>query len=71
MKDKLQIFVGGDQPYRHDMIYLQAGDVMTFLAEATRSGDEWLQDFADDKIALSRDLYDVLMAYKHYHRDTA
>lgn len=71
MKNKLQIFVAEENQFQNDMIYLRAGDVMAFLAEATRTGDEWLQDFADDRIGLSRDLYDVLMAYRYYNRDAA
>ncbi|MCR9119981.1 MAG: hypothetical protein NXI22_23845 [bacterium] len=74
MKDKLRIFVADNTPLPQvadDMVRLKAGDVITFLAEASRGGDAWLKDFEDDQIALSRDLYDVLMAYRYYHRESA
>lgn len=46
-------------------------DVLPLLADAVRSERTWLQDFADDEVTISMDLYEVLLAYKHYRRPSA
>ena len=51
-----------------DRVTVQLGDICELLAEAHQSGRTWLQDFADDEITVSSDLYDVLMAYR-FHRN--
>lgn len=43
-------------------------DVFPLLADAVRSERTWLQDFAEDEITISSDLYEVLLAYQHYCR---
>ena len=39
------------------------GDVLPILADALETHRLWLRDFEDDKITLSTDLYEVLLAY--------
>jgi hypothetical protein len=46
-------------------------EVFPLLADAVRSERTWLQDFADDEIAISTDLYEVILAYQHYRRPSA
>jgi hypothetical protein len=40
------------------------GEVLPALADAVRSRRAWVKDFEDDKITLSADLYEVLLAYR-------
>ena len=47
------------------------GEVFPLLADAVRGDRAWLDDFADDEIQIPSDLYDVLMAYRHFRRPTA
>ena len=35
------------------------------------SGRAWVDDFADDEITISSDLYEVLLAYQHFRRPSA
>jgi hypothetical protein len=49
----------------------QLGDLLPLLAEAFNSQRTWLRDFEDDEIAISTDLYEVLLAYQHYRRPSA
>ena len=35
------------------------------LTDASRTDRTWLQDFAEDEIGVSPDLYEVLSAYRH------
>ena len=40
------------------------GDVLPLLADAVQTRRAWLQDFQNDPVTLSADLYEVLMAYQ-------
>jgi len=46
-------------------------EVLPLLADAFESDRTWLRDFADDEVKISMDLYEVLLAYKHYRRPSA
>ncbi len=40
------------------------GDVLPLLMHAARSNRLWLDDFGDETVEISQDLYEVLLAYK-------
>ena len=42
-----------------------AGGFTEILADASRTGRTWLQDFADDEVQISPDLYEILCSYRH------
>ena len=46
-------------------------EVFGWLVDAVRSGRTWLQDFEDDEVTISADLYEVILAYQHYRRPSA
>lgn len=48
-----------------------AGVLLPLLADAVQSQRTWLQDFEDDEVTVSADLYEVLMAYQHFRRPVA
>jgi len=56
---------GGAAPQR---VTVPLGDVLPILADAQRQERAWVQDFLDDEITISSDLYEVLLAYQHYRR---
>ena len=45
--------------------------VLPLLADAMLSQRAWVKDFADDQVAISTDLYEVLLAYQHFRRPSA
>lgn len=47
------------------------GEVLPLLAEAVASQRTWLQDFENDNITISADLYEVLLAYQYFRRPCA
>ena len=78
---RLRIYFGPDNdldstdlpatvPFR-ETVNLPLSEVFPLLADAVRSNRTWLQDFADDEITISSDLYEVLLAYQHYRRPSA
>ena len=50
---------------RHE-VTVSVGEVLPLLADAVLSDRTWLRDFSHDTITLSSDLYEVLMAYRHF-----
>jgi hypothetical protein len=56
---------------RRDAVTVPLTEVLPLLADALQSRRTWLQDFADDEITISMDLYEVLLAYQHYRRPSA
>lgn len=47
------------------------GEIFPLLADAVRSERTWLQDFEDEEISISADLYEVILAYQHCRRPSA
>jgi hypothetical protein len=45
--------------------------VLPLLADALASRRTWLRDFEEDEITISSDLYEVLLAYRHFRRPSA
>jgi len=56
---------------RRDSVTVPLTDVLPLLADAFRAERTWLDDFSDDEVTISADLYEVLMAYRHYRRPSA
>ena len=44
------------------------GDLLPLVALAQRHNYLWLQDFLDDEVCVSPDLYEVLRAFQHVKR---
>jgi len=58
-------------PARSNTVDVTLGEVLPLLADAVASSRTWLSDFADDRIEISADLFDVLQAYRHFRRPGA
>lgn len=50
---------------------VSAGEVFEALADAIQYGRTWLNDFADDEVTISNDLYEVIQAYQQFRRPSA
>ncbi len=55
---------------RPDAVTVPLGDVFPLLADALDSDRAWLQDFEADEVTISNDLYEMLMAYRYFHRSS-
>ena len=56
----------GGYPTAKSCITLPVSEILPLLADAVASERTWLGDFEDDEITISSDLYEVLMAYRHF-----
>jgi hypothetical protein len=45
-------------------VAVSVGDLLPLLAEAWTSKRAWLNDFSADRVIVSQDLYEVVLAYK-------
>ena len=61
----------GHMPPSSQKVTVSLGEIFPLLADAVRSERTWLRDFADDEVTISHDLYELVLAYQHYHRPTA
>ncbi len=46
------------------MVPVTLGDVLPLLLHAAHTQRMWLDDFADETLEISQDLYQILLAYK-------
>ena len=69
---RLRVFSGPREPARGGLapqtVTIPLGDVLPALADAVNRQRAWVNDFLDDEISISSDLYEVLLAYQHYRR---
>jgi len=60
-----------ETPARAANVTIPAGELVTLLREAVNENRAWLQDFQDDQITLTADLYEVLLAHRKLRRPSA
>jgi hypothetical protein len=51
-------------PHLNDSIAVSLADVVPLLVHASKSNRVWMDDFSDDIVQISRDLYEILIAYQ-------
>lgn len=52
-------------------VTLKLGEILPILADALAHDRAWLSDFSSDPIVVSRDLQEILLAYKAFRRAAA
>jgi hypothetical protein len=59
------------RPHRRDSqrVSVPLSKVVPWLSEAAGQGVAWVNDFGDEEICITSDLYDVILAYQHFHQD--
>jgi hypothetical protein len=65
MRHRLRLFTGDDTatPVAEEPVSVRLADVSRALLDAARRNRAWLEDFADEEIQVSPDLYEILAAY--------
>ena len=54
--------------HQEERISVRISHIMPWLADAANNGVAWLRDFEDEEICVTADLYDVILAYQHFHQ---
>jgi hypothetical protein len=47
-------------------VHMRLGDLLPLVALAQKNHYVWLQDFLDDEIAITDDLYELLITFRSY-----
>jgi len=55
----------------HDTVNVPLDEIIPALVDAASSGRAWIQDFAEEQVTISTDLYEFILAYQHYRRPSA
>ncbi len=81
IQNRLRIYCGPDESdttpdlagdtFSRPSIPMAVEELVSVLNDAMRNRRAWLDDFKDDEILVSPDLYEVILAYQHYHRPSA
>lgn len=48
----------------NDSIAVSLADIVPLLVHASQTNRVWMEDFADDIVQVSKDLYELLLAYQ-------
>ena len=74
-RNRLRVYYGPEEELEStqpaNTVSVQLGEVLPLLADAMRQGRSWVDDFCDDEVTISSDLYEVLLAYQHFRRPSA
>jgi hypothetical protein len=54
------------EPVQAPTIRVRLGDLFPLLAQAHRGNYLWLNDFENDEVGITPDLYEVLTAFRSY-----
>jgi hypothetical protein len=65
MRPRLKLFFGDDQPATVPEVSMNLGEFTRILREAIEWDSTWLQDFSNDTVQVSADLYEILSMYSH------
>ncbi len=47
-----------------DRVRVNAGETLAIMLHAARTNRTWLSDFADETLEVSRDMYEILLAFQ-------
>ena len=74
MRTRLKLFIEDDQQQdssTESTTELPLEEFARVIADAVTWDRTWLQDFADEPIHVSRDLYEIIRLYDETHRERA
>lgn len=79
--NRLRVYYGPDEDIlsladaaptaARQMVTLPLGEVLPLLTEAVQDRRAWLDDFEQDEVTISSDLYEILIAFQHFRRPGA
>lgn len=52
-------------------VRVSLGDLLPLLSQARKNNYVWLEDFLDDEVSITPDLYEILRAFSYYQRPSA
>lgn len=75
MRTRLKLFVGNDEQQHGKSTRKNAsmplGDFARIVSDAVTWDRTWVQDFADEPVVLSQDLYEIVQIYDEVRQERA
>ena len=75
MRARLKLFVGDDEQQCEECTgpdaVMQLREFARVIADAVTWDRTWLQDFADEEVIISRDLYEIIRVYEDIYQSRA
>lgn len=75
---RLRVYYGPEETARDESqraaancVRLTLGELLPTLADAYRTKRAWLDDFQNEELTISMDLYEIILAYEHCRRPSA
>lgn len=70
MRPRLKLYTGDETAtaVAEPEMTVSLGEISEILADAVRTRRAWLEDFSDDRVQVSSDLYEVLSTYWNLRR---
>ena len=72
MRARLRLFAEQDEQPQADSAgtpaAMELGEFARVIADAVAWDRAWLQDFADEHVMVSQDLYEIIRLYEEIHR---
>lgn len=67
MRPRLRLFTGDEytDAVAEPPVTVRLSEISHIIADAVRTRRAWVEDFGDDEVQISSDLYEVLSAYWH------
>lgn len=67
MRRRLRLFIGEDEPdnagFETAEVSIELAELTQILQDASVRDRSWLRDLSDERVKISSDLYEILMAY--------
>ncbi len=78
VRSALKVYFGPEEhsdilrhPAAVETVNVSLREILPVLVEAMNTRRGWVNDFADDDLAISTDLYEVIAAYQSYRKPVA
>ena len=62
---------GEHDAFSRPSVPVSVGELSRILASAVQRQSAWLDDFSNEEVLISADLYEIVLAVEHYHRPSA
>jgi hypothetical protein len=71
MATHLRVFPETRYSVQEPSVHVSLSELLPLIALAKRNNNAWLQDFLDDEVCITPDLYEVLSAFSSQRRPSA
>ena len=68
--DSRNVILDNSRPAKQT-VEVPLSELLATLLDAARKQRSWIDDFRDEEVTISTDLYEIILAYQHYRKPSA